>query len=611
MKKLSIFALIATALVATSCDLNERMQAQADRDMIFNSETGLKMYTDGLYSQLPGQIHYSDEELSDWGVNNSIGTYEIGAYHEDASTSWSWSSIRTNNYFIQNNTSEKISESVRNNYTGIAKFFRAYQYFSKLKQYGAVPIIKTVLDTNSEELFATQDSREAVVNFIFEDLDYAYNNITTSAATANNVAINKWTALALKARVALFEASFRKYHKNTHGGAYLAGCTTSAETLYGVAASAAETIMKNSPYKLYTGTANGDGSKGDGRGTYRDLFTSETTNGNPEVMLAYEITAPSVGEANWRLNSSSYGSHLCLSRIYAQSFLNLDGTFFNEKNADGSYKTFVEECEGRDYRLAQMIRGPKYTWKVKGVETRQAANFSSHTYTGYQFTKFVYDDQAYDDQSSGTYDDPLIRFAEIALIYAEAKAELGTITDADWAATVGALRKRAGITAGLDKVPTVKDPLLVKMYGDLSIPVLEVRRERTIELMLEGHRKYDLIRWNRGENWETMPWEGVYVPAKEKALDMNGDGKNETFFTDVAPGDWGTKLGDNATIAVELTAQKTLKALADDPNGGFVMEYVAPNKRVWNDNMNIYPIPTQVGIMNPALTQNPGWKKTW
>ena len=79
MKKLSIFALIATALVATSCDINERMQAQADREMIFNSETGLKMYTDGLYGQLPGQIHYSDEELSDWGVNNSIGTYEIGA----------------------------------------------------------------------------------------------------------------------------------------------------------------------------------------------------------------------------------------------------------------------------------------------------------------------------------------------------------------------------------------------------------------------------------------------------------------------------------------------------------------------------------------------------
>ena len=608
MKKLSIFALAASALLVTSCNLDEFQQSNADRNMIFGSETGLKMYTDGLYGQLPGQIHYSDEELSDWGVNNSIGTYEQGAYHEDASTSWSWGNIRTNNYFIKWNTDARIEESVRNNYTGIAKFFRAYQYFDKLKQYGAVPIIEDVLDPDSEQLFATQNSREEVVNFILADLDYAYNNITESKATPNNVAINKWTALAFKARVALFEASWRKYHAGTE---YVSGCSTTADALYKVAADAAYTIMTQSPYALYTGTKNGTGEAGDGRGTYRDLFTSERTDGNPEVMLAYEITAPSVGEANWRLNSSSYGSHLCLSRIYAQSFLNLDGTFFNEKNADGSYKTFVEECEGRDYRLAQMIRGPKYTWKVNGVYTRQSANFSSHTYTGYQFTKFVYDDQAYDDQSSGTYDDPLFRFAEVLLIYAEAKAELGQMDNATWKQTIGALRARAGITGGLDAAPTVADPLLVKMYGNLSPAVLEVRRERTIELMLEGHRKTDLRRWACGENWETMPWEGVYVPAINTPLDMNGDGVNETFFTDVAPGEWGTKLGENATIAVELTAQKTLKKLADDPNGGYVMEYVAPNKRIWEDKMYLYPIPTQVGIMNPNLVQNPGWKKTW
>ena len=608
MKKLSIFALAASALLVTSCNLDEFQQSNADRNMIFGSETGLKMYTDGLYGQLPGQIHYSDEELSDWGVNNSIGTYEQGAYHEDASTSWSWGSIRTNNYFIKWNTDERIAESVRNNYTGIAKFFRAYQYFDKLKQYGAVPIIEDVLDPDSEQLYATQNSREEVVNFILADLDYAYNNITESKATPNNVAINKWTALAFKARVALFEASWRNYHAGTE---YVSGCSTSADALYKVAADAAYTIMTQSPYALYTGTKNGTGEAGDGRGTYRDLFTSERTDGNPEVMLAYEITAPSVGEANWRLNSSSYGSHLCLSRIYAQSFLNLDGTFYNEKNADGSYKTFVEECEGRDYRLAQMIRGPKYTWKVNGVYTRQSANFSSHTYTGYQFTKFVYDDQAYDDQSSGTYDDPLFRFAEVLLIYAEAKAELGQMDNATWKQTIGALRARAGITGGLDAAPTVADPLLVKMYGNLAPAVLEVRRERTIELMLEGHRKTDLRRWACGENWETMPWEGVYVPAINKPLDMNGDGVNETFFTDVAPGDWGTQLGENATIAVELTDQKTLKKLADDPNGGYVMEYVAPNKRIWEDKMYLYPIPTQVGIMNPNLVQNPGWKKTW
>ena len=605
MKKLSIFALIASALMVTSCDLDEHMQAQADKNMIFGSETGLKMYIDGLYGQLPGQIHYSDEALCDWGVNNSIGTYELGAYSEDLSTSWSWGNIRTNNYFIKWNTDARVDEKVRNNYTGIAKFFRAYQYFDKLKQYGAVPIITEPLEPDSEDLYKTQDSREDVVNFILDDLQWAYEHITTSNATPNNVAINKWTALAFKAKVALFEASWRKYHAGT---AYTAGCTTSADQLYAVAAAAAKEIMDKGPYSLYTGTKNGTGEAGNGRGTYRDLFTSETTQGNPEVMLAYEITAPSTGEANWRLNSSSYGSHLCMSRIFAQTFLNTDGTFFNEKNADGTYKTFVEECANRDWRLYQVIRGPKYTWKINDQFTIEPANFKDHTYTGYQLTKFVYDDKNMDDKSSGTYDDPLLRYAEILLIYAEAKAELGTITDAEWAQTIGALRARAGITAGLDKVPSVKDPLLVKYYGDLSAAVLEVRRERAIELIMEGHRQVDLKRWACGELWETMPWEGVYVPALDTQIDMNGDGVMDVYFTSKKADELSKEDGK---IAAYLNENQTMKKLEDDPKGGYVMYYAYGDRRVWNDNMYLYPIPTQVGIMNPNLTQNPGWKKTW
>ena len=605
MKKLSIFALIASALMVTSCDLDEHMQAQADKNMIFGSETGLKMYIDGLYGQLPGQLYGSDEAICDWGVNNSIGTYELGAYSEDLSTSWSWGNIRTNNYFIKWNTDARVSEKVRDNYTGIAKFFRAYQYFDKLKQYGAVPIITEPLEPDSEDLYKTQDSREDVVNFILDDLQWAYEHITTSKATPNNVAINKWTAMALKARVALFEASWRKYHAGTE---YVSGCTTTADQLYAVAAAAAKEIMDKAPYSLYTGTKNGTGEAGDGRGTYRDLFTSETTQGNPEVMLAYEITAPSTGEANWWLNSSSYGPHLCMSRIFAQTFLNTDGTFFNEKNEDGTYKTFVEECKGRDWRMAQIIRGPQYTWKVNEEFTRESANFKDHTYTGYQLTKYVYDDKNMDDKSSGTYDTPLLRYAEILLIYAEAKAELGTITDAEWAQTIGALRARAGITAGLDKVPSVKDPLLVKYYGDLSAAVLEVRRERAIELIMEGHRQVDLKRWACGELWETMPWEGVYVPALDTQLDMNDDGVMDVYFTSKKADELSKEDGK---IASYLNENQTMKKLEDDPNGGYVMYYAYGDRRVWNDNMYLYPIPTQVGIMNPNLVQNPGWKKTW
>ena len=593
--------------MVTSCNLDEFQKAAADRNMIFGSETGLKMYTDGLYGQLPGQLNSADENTVDWGVNNSINTYELGAYNEDLSTSWSWGNIRTNNYFIKWNTDERVDEKVRNNYTGIAKFFRAYQYFDKLKQYGAVPIITEPLNPDSEELFATQNTREEVVNFILEDLQWAYDNITTSGITPNSVAINKWTAMAFKARVALFEASWRKYHAGTE---YVKGCTTSADQLFQIAADAAYTVMSKGPYSLYTGTPNGDGSVGDGRGTYRDLFTSETAI-TQEVMLNYEITSPSVGESNWWYNSSSYGPHLCMSRIFSHTFLNTDGTFFNEKNADGTYKTFVEECAGRDWRLSQLIRGANYTRKINGEYTRESADFISHTLTGYQFTKYVVDDKNFDDKSSGTYDTPLLRYAEVLLMYAEAKAELGTITAADWAQTIGALRARAGITAGLDTVPTVKDPLLVQYYGDLSAPVLEVRRERAIELMLEGHRKIDLKRWRCGHLWDAkngMPWEGVYVPALETQLDMNGDGVNDVYFTEKSSTEISSADGK---IAAYLNENQTMKKLADDPKGGYVMYYAYGDRRVWKDNMYLDPIPTQVGIMNPNLTQNPGWTKTW
>ena len=224
-------------------------------------------------------------------------------------------------------------------------------------------------------------------------------------------------------------------------------------------------------------------------------------------------------------------------------------------------------------------------------------------------TKFVYDDKDMDDKSSGTYDDPLLRYAEILLIYAEAKAELGTITNADWAQTIGALRARAGITAGLDAVPTVKDPLLVKYYGDdLSAAVLEVRRERAIELIMEGHRQVDLKRWACGELWETMPWEGVYVPALDTQLDMNGDGVMDVYFTNKSVDEISAEDGK---IATYLNENQTMRKLEDDPNGGYVMYYAYGDRRVWNDNMYLYPIPTQVGVMNPNLVHNPGWKKTW
>lgn len=310
-----------------------------------------------------------------------------------------------------------------------------------------------------------------------------------------------------------------------------------------------------------------------------------------------------LGTANWWYNSSSYGVHLCMTRTFAKTYLNLDGTFYNEKNEDGTYKTFAEETTGRDYRLNQTIRAADYTrLDASGKYVTTAPNMTGLTVTGYQFTKYVMDDVAFDDQASNYNDIPYARFAEVLLNYAEAKAELGTLTDADWSRTIGALRRRAGITGGdLDTKPTAVDPYMQSIYPDVTDPViLEIRRERECELVLEGLRLNDLKRWACGSLWQSALWDGIYIPALNTPLDLNGDGVNDVYVTEDQ-----NYSGDYNGIAMKTGDNQKVVRLDDDPAGGYRLDYQA--SRVWEDNMYIYPVPEVVIQKNGNLHQNPGW----
>ena len=361
--------------------------------------------------------------------------------------------------------------------------------------------------------------------------------------------------------------------------------------------------MDEGPYSLYTGAAYEAG----GRGAYRKLFTEEDPI-TSEVMLNYtqskELSV--LGEANWYYNSTSYGPHLSMTRAFAKTYLNADGTIYNEKTPDGAYKNFIQETTGRDARLCQTIRGADYTRKdAAGKDVRTAADMSL-SLTGYQYTKYVMDDVGYDNGRTNNNDVPLLRYAEVLLNYAEAKAELGTITAEDWSRTIGALRRRAGITGGdLDKLPTVVDTYLQQtFYPNVSDPViLEVRRDRAIELILEGFRLNDLKRWACGKDWETAPWDGVYIPALDAPIDLNGDGVYDVYVTEDAN---YQKSGQYKSIAMTLNEHQKAVKIADDPAGGYLLGYDMPRK--WNDNMYLYPVPEVVIQKNENLKQNPGWK---
>lgn len=601
MKNNIIALILSASVLVVSCDLAEQPKAKAGRDMIFGSETGLLTYTNGFYEYLPDYDNAHKQNITmDNAAKNATGTYEVGAYTTNTSTSWSWGSIRNVNYFLKYNTSSNVSEPIRNNYSGIARLFRAYLYFNKLVQYGAVPWIDIPLEPDSPELFKTQDSRDVIISKMIEDLDFAAANITEDKITPNSNRVNRWTALFFKSRVCLFEASFRKYHAtgSKYGKEYLKDCKITAEELYRQAADAAQEIIEKGPYRLYTGTPYANG-----RGSYRELFISDNAV-SQEVMLSLALDPVlQLGEANWYYNSSTYGPHLCMTHAFAKTYLNLDGTPYNDKKGD-TYKTFAEETSGRDYRLNQTIRGADYTCKDKeGVFVPTPANMTGHSLTGYQFTKYVMDDISFDGGRTNYNDVPIARYAEVLLNYAEAKAELGTLTDADWEKTIGALRGRAGITGGLDKKPTTADPYMMSVYTGVTDPViLEVRREREIELILEGLRLNDLKRWACGKLWETAAWDGIYIPALNTPLDLNGDGTNDVFVTEDSK-----YSGPYKSIAMYTGANLKVVKLADDTKGGYRLNYEI--SRVWNDNMYIYPIPEIVIQKNPNLKQNPGWDK--
>ena len=609
MKKIITYITLALACAAlfSACDFNEDPQSAASVDMVFSSEGGLQMYAYGFYNMLPDRTEvYKGDSTTDYGPKNATSGMEVGAYTITSSSSWSWGNLRNINFFLEKNVDPSVPQAVRDNYNGIARLFRAYFYYDKLVQYGPVPWIDRVFNSPEDEgLYATQDTRDVIIENIIADLDFAYEHITAASATTNSSLVNKYTAAGLKSRICLFEAAWRKYHANDQLDFARTGCTKySANQLYELAADAAKKVMDSGKYSIYTGTKYADG-----RGSYRQLFIADNTV-TQEVMLAIVADGTlCIGEQNWWWNSSTYGPHLGMSRKFAKTYLNADGSVYNEKNADGSFKTFKQETTGRDTRLNETIRGWDYTRKdASGKYVSTSANFTGHALSGYQVTKWVMDDVAYDDHAYNDNDEPLMRYAEMLLNYAEAKAEQGKLTDAEWASTIGVLRKRAGITGGtaqtgtLTSKPTQADPYIAAYYPGVTDPtVLEVRRERAIELAYEGFRLKDLKRWNMCDLWVNDPWEGIWVPAMDTPLDINEDGVNDVYYyADKVPDAYkgiGVKVGTGSTAnSVNLVKQA---------EGGYI--YVYPSTRAWPVRQYLYPIPQTVMQINPNLKQNPGW----
>jgi len=578
----------------TGCSkqLDQTPVSTASRDVVFGSEQGLALYSNSFYEALPsGADIYEGDNMVDYGARTQVPDFlRDGAFGPRQSSGWDWTQLRNINYFIANAKDPRIAAAVNTNYVAVGRFFRAWFYYEKVKRFGDVPWMGAPIEVNdTAALYRPRDPRALVMDSVLADLDFAIKNISLTEDKTRSL-ITKNIALAFKSRVCLFEGTFRRYHTELN-------LQSTATKWLTEAMNAAQTVMSSGAFSLNTAAGS--------YGAYRSLFVTQGAPIVNEVMLAYIYSKDLavLNDATWWWTSATYGSRLSFTRTFINTFLKTDGTAFTDTPG---YQTmlFSDEVKGRDLRLQQLIRMGDYKRTTGGIALPAPPVFS-YTYTGYQPIKWTLDDAYYEQGVTGDNPIPMIRYAEVLLNFAEAKAELGLLTDADWAKTIGALRQRAGITGGLTTRPTVADPyLLANYFSDITDPVLlEIRRERGIELAFENLRFPDLIRWKKGKLLEQV-WNGLYVPSLNTPMDLNGDGKADVVFYKTMPSPTipgVTYINVSETKGGAANPQR----LSNDTYGELTWLNNVPRK--WDDKMYYYPIPETDRLFNPKLGQNPGW----
>ncbi len=599
-----IFSTISVTLIILLSGCNDSFmdrfpETSIGTENFFQSEEDLKMFLYNLYS-FPGINEYGDDGYYTTDNASNTGNTELKniMLSSDPSSAtitggWDWERLRNINLFLENFEKAAVSEDLLAHYEGVARFFRARFYFDKIKRFSDVPWYDQVIGTSDEDLlFKGRDPREMVVEKIFEDYDFAAENVK---AVQPEGAVDKWVVLAYKARHALYEGTFRKYHPEL-------GLASSAATYLEIARDAASEIMENSDFSIY--------STGNPQSDYRTLFNSQDLTSNPEVIFAniYEDQVKNSGWWDWMFGNYEVSP----SKDLLQAYLMNDGSFYADQPGYET-KTFVEEFENRDPRLKQTFAYPG--WELINTDTYSQGGGIyiqklQKNFTGYHQIKGFVNNTEQTFQNS--IDFPTLRYAEILLIYAEAKAELGELEQTDLDKTVNVLRERADMPP-MNMNPDV-GPLQEERFSNVNADqrneILEIRRERRIEFALEGYRYDDLMRWAAGKNLEKEP-RGLYFPGLGK-YDLTGDGIEDIVLLDIsesipAAGDKETNSLGETLIYYRVGPQDSDASFyISGDNQGYV-ESIKERGNFIEPKYYYRPIPQTHTTVNPNLTQIFGW----
>ena len=550
---------LLVCVFASSCSKSlERIPlSQISDGSFWKTSSDFKQAANDFYFSLEGPT--LDDNRSDIAFGTSPNNVSDGSYIPSATSGFwdnSYATIRGCNYLLQKAAQSSIKGELTE-WVAEAHFFRAYTYFNLLKNYGGVPLVRKVLDITDSALYGMRPGRSAVIDFILADLDSAITGLPLqNALTGNDLGrVSRGAALALKARAALFEGSWEKFHQGDQFGVE----GKDGSDLLALSAQTASEIMQSKQYALYDGK---------GEESYRYLFL-DAGDDCSGCILDHRYDIDFAAQPGAFGNMIMYGEMVPTKRL-VDMYLCTDGLpISHSKDFDG-YDTFTSEFQNRDPRMVQTILTPgkvvaKPFFPDSSTAPENWPGFTNRPFalTGYMLYKFLSENPTENSRGRFGADWHIIRYAEVLLIYAEARFEQkGSISDADLDASINLLRDRAGM-------PHLTNQF-VQMHGlDMRE---EIRRERTVELAFEGHRLFDLFRWNtaralmpkavKGFKYENTAWEN-----KEPYASID-------FDTD-----------DNGFIIVQPAAARSF-----DPNKNY-----------------LFPLPLKQIALNPQLKQNPGW----
>lgn len=558
MNKLFSIVAISSILLAAGCQKGlDLIPKDAISDATFwKTGADFKLAANNLYFSLEGFNAADIQSDIAYDVPNAVsnGTYQVA--ENDSRWTNAYSYIRRCNKIIAKAAESPISAELKQ-FAGEAKFFRAYNYWMIYRLFGEVPIITRELDIDDEELYAPRASRKATVDFILQDLTEAAADLPnqTDLPGGDIGRVTKGAATSLKARVALFEGTWAKSRNSTDAGGYL-----------DIAIEAAAAVMNSAQYSLFTAK---------GGQSYRYLFIDEGDDA-PEAILdrRYQVNI-----SNHTYPSTVGEGHLLPTKKLADMYLCEDGLPITQSPLFKGYDLTDSEFQQRDPRMTMTIAipgsGVRQLWYPEPVASwpfypQRNAN------TGYTTYKFLSEDPVSNAAPFALgydYDRHIIRYAEVLLIYAEARFEKnGAISDDDLDKSINPIRERAGMRALTNA--------FVNANGlDMQE---ELRRERTVELALEGFRYDDLRRWKTAEHELPVDVKGIRIVGTPWAGPIVVEGQDRNPYSDAG---WQNRTDANGFIIVERASGRTF-----DPAKHYLM-----------------PLPTKEIMINPQLAQNPGW----